>query len=364
MKRLLLAVLSAAACAKSASLPVINSFSATPQQVHLGVSTTLAWDVSGASQLSIDNGVGVQAGHSVALTPSATTTYTLTATGLGGDTTAQVTVTVLPAVAKPVITDFHASPGDVPAGGTATLSWTVTGATALSIDQGVGDVTGLAEKTVTVGADTIYKLTATNDGGSVTRTVAVVTHAPGTRLTYTDPTVAGKIVLVRNAGLSAPDEIVLDVKVGPAPVTAFGFAINLPLDATGATMVALPASIGNATLNIPGISTTGAINVGSSPTTATAILGAAGSPMANVLSVGAAKNKSAAGNSADDTWAAGATLFSIALKLNGSAAAGNTIFASATATADPRFKAAAIARDGSAVVASTDVAIGDLVISR
>src|SRR5207253_1958834 len=106
---------------------------------------------------SIDNGVGMQAGHSVVVTPSATTTYTLTATGLGGDTTAPVTVTVLPAIAKPVIADFRASPNDVPAGGNTTLSWTVAGATALSIDQGVGDVTGLTEKAVTVGADTIYK---------------------------------------------------------------------------------------------------------------------------------------------------------------------------------------------------------------
>ena len=102
---LLFAVL-AAACAKSASLPVINAFTAAPDQIHLGQSSTLAWDVSGASQLSIDNGVGVQGGHSIVVAPTATTTYTLTATGLGGDTTAQATVTVLPALPKPVISDL------------------------------------------------------------------------------------------------------------------------------------------------------------------------------------------------------------------------------------------------------------------
>jgi len=365
VKRFLLVFsLLSAGCPKSATLPVINAFTATPASVHLGQSAILAWDVSGASQLSIDNGVGVQTGHSVAVTPAATTTYTLTATGLGGDTTAQVTVRVLPALAKPVIADFHASPSDVPAGGNTTLSWTVTGATSLAIDQGVGDVSSLTSKVVVVSADTIYKLTATNDGGSVTKTVAVATHAAGVRLTYTDPTVNGKIVVVKNADLSIPNEIVLDVKVGPAPVTAFGFAINIPLDPTGATMVALPASLGTAALAIPGVSTTGVIDVGSSPTTATALLGGTGSPMQNVLSVGVAKNKAAAGTSGDDTWAAGATLFSIALKINSAAAAGSTVFASATATADPRYKAAAIAHDGSAVVASADVAIGDLLISQ
>ena len=44
--------------------------------------------------------------------------------------------------------------------------------------------------------------------------------------------------------------------------------------------------------------------------------------------------------------------------------AGTTVFAAATATADSRWKAAAIAHDGSTVVGSSDVAIGDLIISQ
>src|SRR5207245_8199369 len=116
-----------AGCKSTASLPVINSFTATPDTIHQGQSAVLAWDVSGAETLSIDQGIGVQAGHQVTVSPTATTTYTLSATGLGGDTTAQVTVTVLPPIAKPVISVFQASPNDVPTGGTTTLSWTVTG---------------------------------------------------------------------------------------------------------------------------------------------------------------------------------------------------------------------------------------------
>ena len=358
MRRTILALLlvASAGCPKSAPLPVINAFTATPDTIHLGMSTTLSWDVSGASQLSIDNGVGVQTGHSVSVTPTATTKYTLTATGLGGDIGASVTVTVLPALPKPVISDFHASPSDVAVGSTTTLSWTVTGATSLSVDQGVGDVTGKTAFAVVVNADTLFTLTATNDGGSVTKTAAVSTHPAGLRLTYTDPSTAGKLLLVRNADLSTTNEIVLDVKVGAADVTAFGFAINIPLDANGATMVAL-GDLGT----VPGLVTTGAINVGSSPVTATALLG--GTAMPNVLSVGVAKNKGAAG-SGDDTWSANARLFSIALKLNSVAIAGNTIFSAATAATDPRFKAAAIAHDGSTVVATADVAIGDLIISN
>ncbi|MCA1828067.1 MAG: hypothetical protein LC689_14150 [Myxococcales bacterium] len=272
--------------------------------------------------------------------------------------------TALPPIAKPAIGDFHASPNEVAAGGNTTLSWTVTGATSLSVDHGVGDVTGLTQKVVAVAADAIYTLTAANDGGSVTKTVAVATHPAGIRLTYTDPTVNGKIVVTRNADLSVPNEVVLDVKVGSSAVTAFSFAINLPLDATGAAMVMLPGNIGATALGVPGLATNGVINAGSSPMTATALLGTAGSPMQNVLSVGVARNKAAAGTSGDDTWAAGATLFSIALKMNGAAAAGSTMFAAAAATADRRYKAAAIAHDGSTVLSSSDVAIGDLVISQ
>ena len=351
MKRLLL-VLALLGCANSGSAPVIGSFTATPDTIHLGQPATLAWDVSGAQQLSIDSGVGVQNGHSVTVWPQATTTYTLTATGLSGDSNATATVTVLPPLPKPVIVSFKASPAEVAIGGRTTLSWAVTGADSLSI-QGVGDVTRLSKKSVTVTADTTYTLTATNGGGSATLSVPVRTHVPGAYLTYTDPTRAAKIVIVGNPDIPG----MLDVKVGASPVTAFGFAINIPLDPAGATMVAL-ATVGSSA--IPGLETAGAINVGSSPVTATAKIG--GAVMPGVLSVGVAKNKASAG-SGDDTWQPGTRLFSIAFQTAAGAAAGNTIFTGATLMTDARFKAAAIAHDGSTVLGTSDVAIGDLAIT-
>lgn len=365
IRRTLLCLLLALGCSKNAGSPVITAFTATPSTIHSGQSTVLAWEVSGASQLSIDNGVGVQTGHQATVSPTQTTTYTLTATGLGGDTTAQALVTVLPALPKPVISDFHASPSDVAVGSTTTLSWTVTadpagGALTLSIDQSVGDVTGKTSKSgVVVSADTVFTLTAKNDGGTVTRTAAVTTHPPGLQFTYTDPTAAGKLVLVKNATASTSNTIVLDMKVGATDVTAFGFAMNIPLNATGATMIALGTSTA-----IAGIDATGAINVGSSPATATAMIGAASSLLPNVLSIGVAKNKAAAGSSGDDTWAAGSKLFSIVLQLGATAAAGNTIFDHTAVSTDSKYKAAAIGHDGSTVVATADVAIGDLIISQ
>ena len=73
----------------------------------------------------------------------------------------------------PVILSFSASPASLAAAGQATLSWQVTGASSLSIDHGVGDVTG-ASTAVSVTATTIYTLTATNAMGSSQATTAVV----------------------------------------------------------------------------------------------------------------------------------------------------------------------------------------------
>lgn len=76
--------------------PVIASFTATPPSIPLGQSSTLSWTTSGATSLSIDQGVGPVSGTGVSVSPGSTTTYTLTARGLGGNSTAAATVTVQP----------------------------------------------------------------------------------------------------------------------------------------------------------------------------------------------------------------------------------------------------------------------------
>ncbi len=86
----------------TASKPVISSFTATPASIDSGNASTLAWSVSGATSLSINQGVGTVTGAtSKSVTPAATTTYTLTATNSAGSTTATAAVTVNTAAAKP-----------------------------------------------------------------------------------------------------------------------------------------------------------------------------------------------------------------------------------------------------------------------
>ena len=156
-------------------VPVIASFTASPAVLAAGATSTLSWSVTGAASLSIDQGVGAVTGNSRVVQPAASTTYTLTATNAAGSATKTVLVTVTPAV--PVIAGFTATPPAISVGQSSALAWSVTGATALSIDQGVGVVTGATSTAVQPTADTTYTLTATNATGAATKQVTVTVGA-------------------------------------------------------------------------------------------------------------------------------------------------------------------------------------------
>ncbi len=71
------------------------SFSAEPSSIERGQASTLTWNVTNASSVTIDNNVGtVQSSGNRRVFPGASTTYTLTATGPGGSQTATATVSV------------------------------------------------------------------------------------------------------------------------------------------------------------------------------------------------------------------------------------------------------------------------------
>ena len=74
--------------------PVVAQFTAEPTSIQRGQSSTLRWEVTGdATSVSIDQTIGtVQNAGNRRVFPSDSTTYTLTATGPGGSTTASATV--------------------------------------------------------------------------------------------------------------------------------------------------------------------------------------------------------------------------------------------------------------------------------
>lgn len=90
---------------------------------------------------------------------------------------------------KPTISSFNASPSSITAGQSSILAWTVTGSSpiTLSIDQGVGTVTG-EETTVSPASSTTYTLTAKNNAGSDTQQVTVtVNSAPSLEVNISSP---------------------------------------------------------------------------------------------------------------------------------------------------------------------------------
>ncbi len=83
--------------APATALPRISLFSVSPQTVVSGWACQLKWNVSGAASVTIDNGIGtVGATGSVCVTPTKTTTYTLTATNSLGKVIQTALVTVTP----------------------------------------------------------------------------------------------------------------------------------------------------------------------------------------------------------------------------------------------------------------------------
>lgn len=75
--------------------PAIAQFVAEPSTIQRGQSSTLRWEASNATEISISQGVGaVEARGTRQVTPTGTTTYTLSAKGPGGTDSRAVTVTV------------------------------------------------------------------------------------------------------------------------------------------------------------------------------------------------------------------------------------------------------------------------------
>jgi len=115
----------------SSTVPVISSFTATPSTISAGGSSTLTWSVTGATSLSINQGVGAVTGTSVSLSPTTTTTYTLTATDSAGSVTADTTVTVLGSTRPVVDAGFPKSNwiNNIPQGTVTSPTFTTLGAT-------------------------------------------------------------------------------------------------------------------------------------------------------------------------------------------------------------------------------------------
>ncbi|AEB12950.1 hypothetical protein [Marinithermus hydrothermalis] len=88
---------------------------------------------------------------------------------------AQLPQILNPSPTAPRITRFDATPGAIAPGGSSTLNWSVEGTApiTLTLEPGLGDVTGTTSAVVTPNQTTTYTLTATNAQGSAQAQVTV-----------------------------------------------------------------------------------------------------------------------------------------------------------------------------------------------
>jgi len=186
--------------------PVINSFTAAPQSIEAGRTSTLQWNVSGADLVTIEPGIGVVGpSGSRTVSPQSTVQYTLTATKGGASPAINrvtVSVTANPSPQAPVIGAFSASPLVIAAGGVSTLSWNVSGASSITISPGVGSVPPSGTFGVRPTASTAYVLTASNPAGVRTASVTVTVGSAGGNRPIVNP--GGVVTVAAGAPLLTP----------------------------------------------------------------------------------------------------------------------------------------------------------------
>lgn len=92
-----------------------------------------------------------------------------------------------PAPPAPPTVTLNASPSAITAGQSASLSWSSTNATDLSIEPGVGKVAPQGSTPVNPAESTTYTITATGAGGSATASAMVTVSASGAPATTAAP---------------------------------------------------------------------------------------------------------------------------------------------------------------------------------
>jgi len=173
----------------TSAVPTIVAFSASDTDITEGESTTIIWNVTNATSVQIDQGVGsgLAAAGTTSVSPSSSTTYTLTASNSAGSATQSVPVNVTsststpsttpttppPSALPPNILVFDITPNTIhhppgPGPNKATMRWEVQNAASVTINGIAEPHSGSRILTPTLGTHT-YTLRATNAMGTVTK---------------------------------------------------------------------------------------------------------------------------------------------------------------------------------------------------
>ncbi len=231
-----------AGCRGAGLLPAMSpvaptaTLAASPTTIAPGKSATLSWTTAYASTVMINNGIGVVAASgSMAVSPSSTTEYTLTATSVNGTATSVATVTVK---ANPPTAKLTAAPTSITVGNSSTLTWSTTNATSVSIDNGIGTVAASGSTTVSPTTTTTYTLTATGSSGTVTATATVTVQSsmPTAKLSASPATITAGQTSTLTWTTTNATTVSIDQGIGT--VSPSGTTVVSPTNTTKYTLTA------------------------------------------------------------------------------------------------------------------------------
>jgi hypothetical protein len=78
-----------------------------------------------------------------------------------------------PSLEKPVIEEFNTSHSEIDTGGTAVITWTVIGASSVTLDPNIGVMPSSGNIEITPDETTIYTIHATNQSGTVDKSLTI-----------------------------------------------------------------------------------------------------------------------------------------------------------------------------------------------
>jgi len=136
----------------------------------------------------------------------------------------------------PKINFFIATPSILISGNTSVLNWSTTGATSVSINNGIGNVNLNGPYTVVPTRTQTYILTATNSYGSINASVVIYVSEIDTNYTYTNNMYNFSVVLNENWNVTHEDWMGINIeRKGLGQYDVVKIDISLPLTLTGWT---------------------------------------------------------------------------------------------------------------------------------
>jgi hypothetical protein len=151
------------------------SLSASSTSIAYNGSVTLTWSTSDADSLTSNFGQTALSGSVTLNNLTSSQTYQISASNTGGTRTRSVTVTV---AARPAPTaSLSVSPSSIANGGSTTITWSTSDAESLTSNFGETALSGSRTITNLTSSQT-YQISASNTGGTTTRSATVTVAAP------------------------------------------------------------------------------------------------------------------------------------------------------------------------------------------